>query len=62
MNFSIRKIEGRHRVHDIEVKDSHNFTVGNGKYVVHNCFASYLGDSIRSILDTSSETRTLAIS
>ena len=61
MQFSIKKVSGSFNVHDIEVEDSHNFTVGKGKFVVHNCFASLLGDSMESILATSSETRMLAV-
>lgn len=59
--FHLKKISGSHTVHDITVADSHTFVIGQGKHVVHNCFATRLGDSMESILATSSETRMLAV-
>ncbi|HAT62433.1 MAG TPA: hypothetical protein DCS83_07835 [Prevotella sp.] len=61
MSFSVKKISGTKKVYDIQVKNRHTFTVGKSKTVVHNCFLTYVPDSLDGLIDHSSETRWLSV-
>jgi len=61
MNFKLRKKPGSAKVIDITVANTHTFTVGNSKMIVHNCFLPYLDDSAEGLVDTLSEVNWLSM-
>ena len=61
MNFSLRKLNARELVYDIQVKDVHSFTVGKSRMVVHNCFLNYIEDTAEGLVDNLSETNWLSM-
>jgi ribonucleoside-diphosphate reductase alpha chain len=61
MNFKLRKKPGSVKVIDITVANTHTFTVGNSKMIVHNCFLPYLDDSAEGLVDTLSEVNWLSM-
>lgn len=46
-SFTLTKLDHNERVYDLTVEEDHSFSVAG--VVVHNCFGSYIGDSISSI-------------
>ena len=46
-SFSLTKLNHNETVYDLTVEEDHSFSVAG--VVVHNCFGSYIGDSISSI-------------
>jgi len=61
MNFSLKKLNTKEKVYDIQVANTHTFTVGKCKMVVHNCFLPYLHDSAEGLVDTLSEVNWLSM-
>ena len=61
INFSLKKIDKKDTVYDIQVKNRHTFTVGKCKAVVHNCYLSMLDDSSDGLISTLSEVNTLSM-
>jgi ribonucleoside-diphosphate reductase alpha chain len=61
MNFSLKKLNTKELVYDIQVKDVHSFTVGQSKMVVHNCFLNYIEDTAEGLVDNLSETNWLSM-
>lgn len=56
--LSLSKIEGSHKVYDIQVEEDESFTVAG--VVVHNCFLNESDDNIRDIFSTYEENAVLA--
>jgi ribonucleoside-diphosphate reductase alpha chain len=63
MKFQIKKLSAPTPtlVHDIQVADTHTFTIGECKAVVHNCYLSFLPDSSDGLVDTYKETCILSM-
>jgi ribonucleoside-diphosphate reductase alpha chain len=61
MNFSVKKINKKELVYDIQVGNTHTFTVGKSRMVVHNCFLPYLDDSAEGLVNTLSEVNWLSM-
>lgn len=61
MNFSIKKVNKKINVFDIQVANRHTFVVGKSKMVVHNCFLSYMPDSAEGLITTLSEVNWLSM-
>jgi len=61
MSFSLKKINKTALVYDIEVKNTHTFTVGNSRMIVHNCYLPYLADTAEGLVDTLSEVNWLSM-
>jgi ribonucleoside-diphosphate reductase alpha chain len=61
MNFSVRKVDRKEKVFDIQVANTHTFVVGKSKMVVHNCFLPYLDDSAEGLVDTLAEVNWLSM-
>lgn len=55
MTFSVTKLNKTSVVYDITVQTDHSFTVGDGKYVVHNCSGGYIADSINGFYSHAKE-------
>lgn len=51
--FKMKKLNHNERVYDITVEDDHSFSVAG--VVVHNCYGSFIEDSMIGILDTARE-------
>jgi ribonucleoside-diphosphate reductase alpha chain len=60
-NFTVKKVDASELVYDIEVANTHTFTVGSSKLVAHNCFLSYLDDSAEGLVNTLSEVNWLSM-
>lgn len=60
MNFKLQKINKKMTVVDIEVDESHTFTVGKSKMIVHNCYLPYIEDTKESLFKKSTESRILS--
>ena len=61
MNFSLKKISKPMQVYDIQVANTHTFTVGTSHMVVHNCFLNYIEDTAEGLVDNLSETNWLSM-
>lgn len=61
MNFSVRKLNTKETVYDIQVKNVHSFTVGQSRMVVHNCFLNYIEDTAEGLVENLSETNWLSM-
>ena len=61
MNFSLKKINKKELVYDIQVANTHTFTVGKCNMIVHNCFLPYLHDSAEGLVDTLAEVNWLSM-
>jgi ribonucleotide reductase alpha subunit len=61
MKFSIKKLIDEKKVYDIQVKNRHTFTVTTSHIVVHNCFLSYVPDTLEGLIAHSSELKWLAV-
>jgi ribonucleoside-diphosphate reductase alpha chain len=61
MNFSVKKLNKKELVYDIQVSNTHTFTVGKSKMIVHNCFLPYLHDSAEGLVDCLSEVNWLSM-
>jgi ribonucleoside-diphosphate reductase alpha chain len=61
MNFSIKKVNKKELVYDIQVANTHTFTVGKSRMIVHNCFLPYLHDSAEGLVDCLSEVNWLSM-
>lgn len=62
MNFQLKKLENTaKKVYDIQVKDTHSFTVGKSNMIVHNCYLNWIPDTSEGLVDTLSETNWLSM-
>lgn len=61
MSFTVKKINIKEPVYDIQVANTHTFTVGLNKLVVHNCFLVNVPDSKEGLVDSLSETNWLSM-
>lgn len=62
MNFQVKKLENTvKKVYDIQVKDTHSFTVGKSNMIVHNCYLNWIPDTSEGLVDTLSETNWLSM-
>ena len=61
MNFSLKKLNTKELVYDIQVKNTQTFTVGECKMIVHNCFLNYIEDTSEGLVENFSETAWLSM-
>ena len=61
MNFSIKKINKKELVYDIQVSNTHTFAVGRSRMIVHNCFLPYLDDTAEGLVNTLAEVNWLSM-
>lgn len=60
-NFSLKKSGKTEIVYDIEVANTHTFTVGRSAIIVHNCYLPWLADTAEGLVDTLSEVNWLSM-
>jgi ribonucleoside-diphosphate reductase alpha chain len=61
MTFSLKKLNKKELVYDIQVANTNTFTVGKNLNVVHNCFLNYIEDTAEGLVDNLSETNWLSM-
>jgi len=61
MQFSLKKLNKKDLVYDIQVANTNTFTVGENLNVVHNCFLNYIEDTAEGLVNNLSETNWLSM-